>query len=509
MTPMRTLLSLAAIALLAGVAFGGAAAPEPAGQEPASREASRPAPMPSHDVSGVGIDPFEELTRCLNEPTVPAGPPPAVPADSILTEQPEVNCFAWQEFIALNWKASPTSPGEPDPNAGGDTFGDPVPEAVVWETYQEVSQLFPPGGRVPAPWGSRQPLPPECREALGGDVLPGDVETALVMTAKFSSDLGGRQVLDEVNEAGVSPPAFLVAQSRELVHYEVRINQDFFNYVADAGNRFYDARYQAAAVQPGGQGIDLPDGADSFGDTGAIEIKAGWLEIPDDQRHRFLTADAVLVTPGEDPPCRRAVVGLIQLHIIHKTVSMPNWTWATFEHVDAAPDRVEVEEGRLDPPYLFYDPDCQPPTAPECVPNRKPQPGDPMDRPIQVVRTVPIPDYVRALNERVHATIREANPDSVFQYYRLINTLWPQSGEGFPVGGIIPLSQGGAAPTTGLSNVLAETYAQTRSCLDCHQFAPIACSSASGPDPQYAADYSFQLSRASEPHPPAFCGGGD
>lgn len=497
MIRMRTLLSLIVVLPVAGAL-------------PTAAQVGESAPEPM--TSGVGLDPFAEMTRCLNEPTVPADKPPAVPADSILTEQPEVNCFAWQEFIALNWKASSTEAGEPDPNAGGDTFGDPVPEPVVWETYQSVDQLFPPGGRVPTPWGTRQPLPPECRRALGADSLPDGVETALVMTAKFSSDLGDRQVLDEVNEAGVAPPAFLVAQSRRLVHYEVRVNRDFFDYVVDPFNRFYDARYQYAAVQPGGQGIDLPDGPGPYGDTGAIEIKAGWLEIEPEQYPRFLTADAIVVAEGpsddEDPPCRRTVVGLVQLHIIHKTRSMPNWTWATFEHVDAAPDRVEVEQGELDPPYLFYDPDCEPPTAPECVPNRKPQPGDPMDRPIQVVREVPIPPYVAALNERVHETIRQANPDSVFQHYRLINTLWPQSGEKFAVGGIIPLTQGGAAPTTGLSNVLAETYAQDRSCLDCHQFAPIACSSAAGPDPRFAADYSFQLSRASEPNPPSFCGGG-
>jgi hypothetical protein len=50
---------------------------------------------------------------------------------------------------------------------------------------------------------------------------------------------------------------------------------------------------------------------------------------------------------------------------------------------------------------------------------------------------------------------------------------------------------------------------QHATCLDCHQSAPIACSSASGPNPTVAADYTFQLSRASEPHRPAFCGSQD
>lgn len=31
-----------------------------------------------------------------------------VPRDFALTRQADANCFAWQEFIALNWTASPT-----------------------------------------------------------------------------------------------------------------------------------------------------------------------------------------------------------------------------------------------------------------------------------------------------------------------------------------------------------------------------------------------------------------
>jgi hypothetical protein len=156
-------------------------------------------------------------------------------------------------------------------------------------------------------------------------------------------------------------------------------------------------------------------------------------------------------------------------------------------------------------PYTFFNPHCQPVGAPECQPNRKPQPGDPPQRPIQVVRTVPIPGYVASLNAATHALIAKSNPKSVFLHYQLVNALWPQSGVGFGLGARTPLTQGGPAPTTGLSNSVAETYVQTTTCLDCHQLAPIACSSASGPNPTYAADYTFQLSRASEPNRPAFC----
>lgn len=437
---------------------------------------------------------------CLNPPTLS----PDLPADALLTEQPEVNCFAWQEMIALNWKAG--APGEPDPSAKPQSFGAPGFDAVVWETFKEASEVFPPGGATPTPWGALQEAPAGC-DTSGLALKKGVGYRVLAMTSKFSEALGERQVLDEINEAGVQPPAWLTAQNRKNVYYEVRLNQDFFNYIVDPENQFYDARNQYAAVQPGGQGIDLPTGATRYGLSGAIEIKAGWLEVDESEWDQFLMTDAVLVEPGPEPRCRTAKMGLVGLHIIHKTPTMPNWTWATFEHVRNAPDRVEVAAGRLHPPYLFYNPHCEPAGSPQCQPNRKPQTGDRRDVPIQVVREVPIPGYVKSLNDSVHAMIRKANPKSVFLNYRLVNVMWPQSGVGFPVGGITPLSQGGAAPTTGLSNVTAETYVQATTCLDCHQSAPIACSSASGPNPGFAADYSFQLSRASEPTPPAFCTG--
>lgn len=458
----------------------------------------------SGEEAACNADPATVAARdiCLNFPKTLT---PLLPADSLLTEQPEVNCFGWQQFIALNWRAG--APGQPDSSATPQEFGAPGSGPVVWETFKTAAEVFPAGGATPTPWGDLQDLPAGCQSA--GLVLTRGVGYhVLSMTSKISEDLGHRQVLDDIQEAGIHPPAWLTAQNRTNVYYEVRLNQDFFNYIVDPANRFYDARNQYAAVQPGGQGIDLPASATRYGPVGAIEVKAAWLELLDEsQWDEFLTTDAVIVEPG--PRCRSAKMGLVGLHIIHKTSTMPNWTWATFEHVRNAPDRVEVETGRLHPPYLFYDPDCRPKGSAQCQPNRKPQPGDRRDTPIQVVREVPIPDYVEALNQRIHEVIGKANPKSVFLNYRMVNTMWPTSGVGFPVGGITPLSQGGAAPTTGLSNLTAETYVQTTSCLTCHQQAPIACSSASGPNPTFAADYSFQLSRASEPDPPAFCGGGD
>ncbi|HEX2645297.1 MAG TPA: hypothetical protein VHU81_20030 [Thermoanaerobaculia bacterium] len=442
---------------------------------------------------------------CLAPPTVA----PNLPSDSLLTEQPEVNCFAWQEFIALNWRAGQRA-GQPDTNVPAADFGRRgSARPVVWETYKVTEEVFPAKGAVPTPWGDLQDAPASCETSPNDLVLTEGIGYHVLQeTSKFAADLGERQVLDEINQAGVTPPAWLTAQSGKTVYYEVRVNEDYFNYITDPANRFYDARNQWRALQPGAQGIDFPASATRYGPTGAIEIKAGWLEIDKSQENEYLITEAVIYNP-RDRRCRRARMGLVGLHILHKTLSMPNWTWATFEHVKNAPDRVQVASGNVHPPYTFYNANCKPATAPQCQPNRKPQKGDPMNRPIQVIREVPIPGYVRTLNDAVHGLIAQSNKDSVFLNYHLVNTQWPQSGVGFSVGARTPLSQGGAAPTTGLSNTTAETYVQTKTCLDCHQFAPIACSSLSGPNPSWAGDYTFQLSQASEPQEPDFCGGGD
>lgn len=430
---------------------------------------------------------------------------PTLPADSVLTEQPEVNCFAWQQFVALNWHADPAQSGEADASVPASRFGDPGdPAPKAWETYKNVLDLFLPRGAEPEPWNALPNPPGICGAQLLAEADEQRLKV-LAIDAKFPVELSDQQVLDEINQAGVQPPAFLTAQNRRLVHYEVLVNEDYFNYVVDDQNRFYDARNQGQAVLSGGQGVILPVGPSLYGATGAIELKAGWLEIERDQQDQFLTAEALIVDDDEDPPCRKALVGLVGLHIVHKTKTMPNWTWATFEHVANAPNRVEVARGDIHPPYTFYNPDCQPAGGIECQPNRKPQPGDPEDRPIQVIREVPIPGYVASLNLAMQQLIAASNPKSVFRNYRLVNTLWPQSGEEIPVGAITPLHQGGAAPTTGLSNITAETYVQSTTCLDCHQYAPIACSSVAGPNPVAASDYTFQLSRASEPNPPPFC----
>jgi len=408
---------------------------------------------------------------------------PSLPADSAFLTQADINCFVWQEFIALNWAASTTVPGEPDTGKGAAQFGDPTDGSrIVWQTYKLADDVFLPNAQEPAPWG--------------GGTAP---QPSLWMTSKFSAT----PALDQLNDIFEPGKHTVTAQNGTLVRYEIRMNRDEFEYIR--ANGLYNAVNQYNAVQPNGPGISLPDGSAQFatyGKVGAIEIKAAWLELTDASlRPRYKTMEAQICPDKTGQNCRTAIVGLVGLHIAHKTSSMPQWVWATFEHVDNAPDKNEVRGNQLKASYAFYNPACD---TSRCPPNQTPTPDppSPSDPPTQVVEMTPLPDEVKSLNQAVQSLIAQQNPDSVWQYYRLVNVIWPQSGVKIPAGAQVPLDQGSATPTLemgGVANPVLETYVQqTATCFDCHSYAAVAKTKQEA-KPQWASDYSFLLSRAQEP----------
>ena len=83
-----------------------------------------------------------------------------LPPDAATQDQAGFNCFAWRQFFALNWAASPTERGEPDSAKTAADFGHLRPgEWTVWETYKDPNALFRPGDGPPAPWNASDPLP--------------------------------------------------------------------------------------------------------------------------------------------------------------------------------------------------------------------------------------------------------------------------------------------------------------------------------------------------------------
>jgi hypothetical protein len=403
-----------------------------------------------------------------------------LPDDLALSDQSDANCFAWQTFIALNWPADPAHNGQPNPAVGPAAFGQPGNlTPTVWQSYKATQDIFLPGATPPASWDTANTIPAACQAIVSAANLPHQV--ILHMTAKSSAD----EVLLKTEEA---TGQILVDQTRQLIMFEKRINMTEFDYIMN--NKLYDADQQAEVAT--NTGIVLPEGS--------IEIKSAWRRLdgaPDAIKARYKQTTAFLYDATADSCKGPFVMGLVALHIIRKTATMTQLMWSTFEQIDNVP-------GSAAPPphipYTLYNPTCQPP-APCSTPNAPPMPtptppATPTYEPVQVTRTNPIPSDVQQLNTAVQALITQSNQDSVWQYYQLINVLWPQNGGTAPKAGTtIPLSIATSGFTSSnaqpVSNVALETYVQSKTCTSCHQFAAIAPSEKAGCKPKLAADFSF------------------
>lgn len=439
--------------------------------------------------------------------TVPFGS--TVPSDApILSNQLDADCFGWWEFIALNW-----------PSTQGSGFGNPSDQnPVQWETYMSRELLFQPGAATPPPWGAQPAIPPDCQSQaqLTAENTKSMrlIQAISKFTSTFATEFDFPNSIDEA--APTNAPNWLGAQNGTNVWYEVRINQDEYNYVVS--NQFYNANQQAAWVNNGnGQPIILPKGSlQSSAPTGAIEIKAAWLEVADPRNtkwQRYKLSPAVVVDPSSNT-CRSTTVALVGFHIIHKTQSQPTWIWATFEHVDNVPGSSSSSGS-----YNFYNSNCQPqqvqvpasclpsgatsPVTVSCTPNTPPPyylgNGCPGPVPIQVSRVVPIDSDAQQANSIAQAAIAKAFPKSVWQNYQLVNVIWSTSPTQDPKKPAqVPLPLSSMQPPQKVANVVLETYMQNLTCTDCHRYATIA-PTAENSNPHWDADFSFAIGSAAEP----------
>jgi hypothetical protein len=423
--------------------------------------------------------------------TVP-GDAPAIP------NQLAANCFAWWEFISLNW-----------PTEGGG-FGQPGDKSpVAWETYASLGEIFLSEGAPPPPFGT-QPAPPQsCGSALAKRV---GAKSMRVLTdlSPFSASFSNGT--DDAQAFPPNAPAWLGAQNGTNVWYEVRVNQDEYDRIVE--NKWYSATGQASSIAAGVP-ILLPQGT-SQGPTGAIEVKAAWMEVTDPRNakwQRYKLSEAVIVSTDE--PCRDVTVALVGLHIIHKTASQPTWLWATFEHVDNVPDQEQVNAGLVtNADYNFYSPSCQSkqievpnaecltsgvtsPVTVGCTPNTPPPfylgKGCPDPVPIQITRLLPIDFNAQQANSISQRALDDYASGNVFTNYQLVNVIWSTNPAKDPTSPVfIPAQIRAMNPPTKVANTTLESYAQDKTCTDCHRDATAATVSGQPPS-RYSADFSFVL----------------
>lgn len=460
---------------------------------------------------------------------------------TIARSQVGMDCFAWQSFVALNWKADPLKPGYPDPKATAADFGMPKDESPkVWETYLEAASVF--GSGLKGQWQAKRP--------------------AVKILTRISKT--GDLDLSDITQAG-GGHHWLTNQRGDITYYEVMMNKDEYEFITTQTFDLTTAQGQYdCATQPGKVisdsfpppkgplrgGLTMPEGqSDGWDDTdcqgnikvygdqvGAMEIKAAWTPIADDAatRARYKTAVAMITDPSTGTQ-KQVTVGLVGLHIARKRVANHQWVWATFEHIDNSPDE-GPNNSFTDPvlpanpnivprtAYTFFSPTCDPSTNYyKCVHNAPPTwcaPGatgctaSPYDAKMQITRINPVGETANSVTAWFWSLLP---PTSVYNYYRLIDVQWPQN-PGDPLGPkqTVPLPMGsptpaGSAGGTGqiLSNTTLESFQQkSAACMDCHVFAQIAplptptptgtpgglrklAKPVAGGPPVYSSDYSF------------------
>lgn len=372
------------------------------------------------------------------------------------SSQEVLNCFAWKNFIALNWAAS-AQRGIPDTTATAANYGMPGDYSpTVWESYLSIDEVFAP--KNPLAWNlkSRNSYIKQINEINKFTDININIPKATLRAAVGSNNV------DEILQAEGS---WLTDQSGNIVWYEIKINNTESDFIRQ--NKLYDYN-NLKDFGINNKGVWLP--------MESIELKAAWRIIPEDKldslKNYYKISKAMVpeIKGFKDGKpvygkYSQKYLGLVGLHIIRKTPQSPQFNWMTFEHIDNAPNA-----GQADPSvkYCFYNPKSNE------KPNIAPIIGqDSLNKPVQVVRVNKINTKIQKLNAQMQQLIRASNPKSVWQYYQLVNIQWPEN----PIqdngnNAAAPLMEGGITPSD-ISNTTMETYAQQKQCMDCHKYASV------------------------------------
>lgn len=402
-----------------------------------------------------------------------------------INNQGVADCFAWQQFIALNW-----------PVDAAHTFGAPGDLAQVqWETYIPENILFNDSGSAPPAWGTW-----DVFQSVKGHKdfksLKNSGVKLLSMSSKFGIGDTGAFGISEA--APFNGPNWLGAQNGTNVWYEVLLNKDYYDYVTQKG--FYNAKTQHDSVKLG-QFINFPVGA-SPTQVGAIELKIAWMEVDSpgaEKWQRYKLSQAVVVDP-KTKTIRSVTVALVGMHILHKTASQPTWVWSTFEQVDNVADDDSITGISHPYGYNFFNPNC----SQNCTPNISPTYylSDSTPSPIQVTRVNAFTKTASniAINKTIQAAIQNKYPNSVWQYYQLVDVIWGQSEPlNSPTDTLSApntIQFGQKSDYAAVANTTMETYIQSNTCLDCHRFSTIAPYALDAGNNKKFGDFSFAISAA-------------
>jgi len=298
------------------------------------------------------------------DPYAPAPNPPVCSLDYILpgdigpsipdqATDGDFMQFAWRTFLALQ---------APEPGGQLSTDGDNTPQ---WSNWSSTSDLL--NRREPGVSGSRY-YPPICRfvpEYENYRVLQqvGKIDDSFLEAA--DGTLSADPVLD---------------RNGNFLRFEIMLSPALYDEVID--EKLYDRRRLNARIENvnlvcGEADYTAGNPADSR--IGAMVLKAAWMDasqFSQAEKAKYHTESLLVFSPSYAnatgfPSCEVVDMALVGLHVARKTTQQPNWTWATWEHVDNAPDCTkQMPNGRGGPinsacpmspsqDYNFFSQSCQ------------------------------------------------------------------------------------------------------------------------------------------------------
>jgi hypothetical protein len=239
-----------------------------------------------------------------------------VPAEQLSDPNPAMNNpdkVAWDLFVELNRPALKGKRGVPDPNKKHGALG-----PRVWETWKQTStpgnEVFLENGADPGKWDTPQKTSQgELKKVFS---LPkSEVIRLLDAPAMNSAETGSAETgLDKrLSEA-------LVLNDNAQ---ESKINQPGFDFIVREHLYSLDGQERFRAT---GCKVEFP--------VGTINVKASWRRFTPEEIEAG--KDARYYTYTE--PDGKKKWGLTGFHMTSKDI--PNWLWATFEHVDNPPPEI-------------------------------------------------------------------------------------------------------------------------------------------------------------------------
>ena len=229
--------------------------------------------------------------------------------------QDPFDIFSWQTFVALNWPA----------NDAGDPIDAPIgarPDLPrVWQSWKQPGEVF----------------------GLGGEARSCRSEAAAVVATDMILQSNGMPLID---------------RDLNYVVFDTRMNARTERYIVANG---LDSAQGQRRFRQAGKVVDFPRGryrdipTRTGGAPGAVAVKTAWKIIDagsGEEAGSYHTVDALIAVPAArsetgEALCIRTRLGLIGMHIMHRTESGNggDWIWSTFEHVNAAP----IADNALDP----------------------------------------------------------------------------------------------------------------------------------------------------------------